>query len=116
MNELLKKGIALKALQESEAVREALLMEGFLKELGKNTGLAAYGIEEVKQAVQARAVKELLVSQKAFLENRTMLEPLMLAVEKANASVHVFMSQGQALEQLEGFGGLAALLRYKTSF
>ena len=116
LNELLKKGIALKALQESEAVREALLMEGFLKELGKNTGLAAYGIEEVKQAVQARAVKELLVSQKAFLENRTMLEPLMLAVEKANASVHVFMSQGQALEQLEGFGGLAALLRYKTSF
>ena len=116
LNELLKRGLALKALQESEAAREALLMEEFLKELGKNTGLTAYGVKEVENAVKARAVKELLVSQKAFLENRSLLEPLMLAAEKANASVHIFMSEGTALEQLEGFGGLAALLRYKMSF
>ena len=116
LNELLKRGIALKALQESEAVKEAGLVEELLKELGKNSSLAVYGIEEVEKAINARAVKELLVSQKAFLENRQALEPLMLSAEKANAKVHIFVSQSQALAQLEGFGGFAALLRYKMNF
>ena len=116
LNELLKRGLALKALQQTELAKEAGVIEEFLKELGRNSGTAVYGLEEVKNAVKARAVKELLVSQKAFLEKRELIEPLMREAEKANAAVHVFVTESQALEQLDGFGGLAALLRYRLNF
>lgn len=113
LSELLKRGVALKALQESEAAKESALMSEFLKELGKNTGLFAYGIDEVSKAIEAKAVKQLLVSQNSFFENRKLLEPLMRSCERAKAEVHVFVSKSDALQQLEGFGGFAALLKYK---
>lgn len=116
LNELLKRGVALKALQQSEAAKEASMIEEFLKELGKNSGLAIYGLDEVAAAVDSKAVSELFVSQKAFFENNAVLEPLMLKAENAKAEVHVFVSQGPALEQLEGFGGLAALLKFRLNY
>lgn len=116
LNELLKRGLALKALQKSEAAREASMIEEFLKEIGKDSGLAVYGLEEVENAVNARAAKSVLVSQKAFLENNAGLEPLMRNAENSGAEVHVFVSQGPALEQLEGFGGCAALLKFRKDY
>lgn len=114
INELLKKGIALKAIQQSEIAKESLLVEELLKELGKNFGLVAYGLKEVQGAVNAGAVLKLLVEEAFFLENREKISELLEKTEKLNGEVHIINSKHAPGQQLAGIGGIAALLRYKT--
>jgi len=45
-------------------VEERNLVQSFLRELGHNTGIATYGIEEIKRQLKAGLVKILLVSEK----------------------------------------------------
>ncbi len=60
MNELLDKAKDL--LSEQAVMGERRLMERFLKELSKN-GLATYGYDNVKKALDANAVDKLLISE-----------------------------------------------------
>lgn len=112
-NELLKKGVAVQAVEEMEIVRESKLVEKLLQEIGRE-GLAAYGFQETKQAIESGAVACLLLSEKYFLKEREKLEPLMDLTEKMKGSVHIVSSEHEAGKQLENLGGVAAILRFKV--
>jgi len=45
-------------------VEEKNIVQRFLRELGQNTGIATYGIEEIKRQLKAGLVKILLISEK----------------------------------------------------
>ncbi len=113
LNELLKGKALVKIVEESEIVSEANLIEKLMAEIGKNTGKAAYGLKEVKKAIDYGAVQELLVLDKYVGEERESVAPLLDKAEELHAKIHLFNSEHDPGKKLEGIGKIAALLRYR---
>jgi len=113
MQELIKGDALEKAVQEMQLVRETQLFEKVLAELGRNSGLAEYGLPQVKKAVEFGAVRELLVADKMLLEKRSEIEELMQKAEQMGGEVHLINSEHEAGAKLVSLGGVAALLRYR---
>ncbi|MFX1582845.1 MAG: mRNA surveillance protein pelota [Promethearchaeota archaeon] len=115
--EALNRGIVERIASEIRLTQEIRLMDELMTHLGKNTGKAAYGWEEIKRAVQFGAIETLLVLDKLFREAepgfRRELENVMRQVEKQAGSLEIFSREHQAGKQLEGLGGLAAILRFR---
>ena len=61
MQEALERGENL--LAEASIVKEKKLMERFFAELGKNTGLAMYGLKEIANALESGVVDTVLISE-----------------------------------------------------
>ncbi|MFX1474697.1 MAG: mRNA surveillance protein pelota, partial [Promethearchaeota archaeon] len=114
--EALQRGIIERVASEIRLSREIKLMDELLRHLGKETGKAAYGWDEIARAVQFGAIETLLVLDKtlreALPEKRKILENLMHQVEKQAGSIEIFSADHQAGKQLAGFGGLAGILRF----
>ncbi|MGC8572002.1 MAG: peptide chain release factor aRF-1 [Candidatus Micrarchaeia archaeon] len=147
INELIEKSKEL--LEEQEVIIERKLMERFLSEIARN-GLAVYGYENTKKALEKNAVDKLLVSEDLELDevkykcNACGAEFTVLEKNGSRQTKHScggsleILSQNDAIEELVekaddlgvetifidedsqygkelvmGFGGIAALLRYK---
>jgi len=113
MQELIKGDALEKAVQEMQLVRETQLLEKVLAELGRDSGLAEYGLAQVKKAVDFGAVRELLAADKMLLEKRREIEELMQKAEQMGGEVHLINSGHEAGAKLVSLGGVAALLRYR---
>ena len=114
--EALNRGIIERIASEIRLNREIQLMNDIMRHLGKDTGKTAYGWTEINRAVQFGAVETLLVLDKLFREaepeQRRKMETIMRQVEKQAGTVEIFSAEHQAGKQLEGLGGIAALLRF----
>ncbi|MDD1653505.1 MAG: mRNA surveillance protein pelota [Methanomicrobiales archaeon] len=88
---------------------EVGLMEELLARIAKGTP-AAYGHREVEEAVSLGAVEQLLVSDTMLRDPQ--ITRLMEQAERTRATVTVFSSEFDPGHQLEGLGGIAALLRF----
>jgi protein pelota len=62
VNEILKKGTLDKIIRDSEIVKESQVVQEFFTHLSKDDGLAVYGLDQIKDADNAGAVKILLIS------------------------------------------------------
>ncbi|MFW9898191.1 MAG: peptide chain release factor aRF-1 [Candidatus Thorarchaeota archaeon] len=51
-------------IEDVKYIREKLVMQRFMKEISNDTGLAAYGLEEVQKALNYSAVDTLILSEK----------------------------------------------------
>jgi len=112
INEVLKSGAVSQVAEGTRLEYEAQLMERFLKEL--STGeKAAYGLREVKDAVKAGAVEELLVTDRTLREHREETARLLKSAEKSGAEIAVISEAHDAGRQLQSLGGYAAILRYR---
>lgn len=114
LNELMKTNKLLKLVEESQILLENKLMEKAMEELGKQSGLVEYGLKEVKGVLDLGAVEKLLVLDKTLLENREGIEELMKKCEERRGAIHIVNSEHEAGKQLEGFGGVVAILRYRV--
>ena len=109
--EILKSG-KLDALEkELQLSQESKLIEEFMEKVSK--GLAEYGEEKIKDALNLGAVDKLIVSESFLLENRDKTEELMDLAEGVRAETHIISSKNPNEEQISGFGGIVAILRYK---
>ncbi len=115
LNELLKTGILDKIVEETQISKEAKLVEKVFEELGKDTKLIVYGIDEVKSAIAMHAVSELLVLDKVLIEKRNELEDIMKNAESGKANVNIISSDNEAGKKLESITGLAAILRFQIN-
>lgn len=120
INEVLKRDEVQKALKEERVSDELALVENVLKEISKQ-GLAAYGMDEVEQAVEAGAVKDLLVTDALIMQLREedkfdRLDDMMKQADKNKAKIHIISVEHSGGKKLEGLGGIAALLRFKLSY
>ncbi|MEM7820097.1 MAG: mRNA surveillance protein pelota [Candidatus Aenigmatarchaeota archaeon] len=109
--ELLRRGTLERLKASSRVEAESRAVENLLTEIGKD-GLAVYGVEQTKQAIEAGAVELLLVSDKKVRE----LAEVMEAAEKTRTTVMIISSQHAAGERLLGMGGIGGILRYQLKY
>ncbi|MBW2999741.1 hypothetical protein KY339_03635, partial [Candidatus Woesearchaeota archaeon] len=118
-NEIIRRPEVEFVLKHERIAKETKLVEDLLQEISKE-GPAAYGIKDVKTAVEAGAVKTLLVTDKFILESRQAnkydeIEYAMKMTDKIKGQVHIISSDHDAGKKLDGLGGVAAILRYKLA-
>lgn len=120
INEVLKRKEVQTVLRKDRIAKEINLVEELLVNIAKNN-LAAYGIDEVENAVNAGAVKILLVTDfliKKSREEKTYgrLDAIMRAVDGMKGEVHVISSDHDGGKRLNGLGGIGVVLRYKVNY
>lgn len=114
VSELMKKGVIEKIAGEAQMEREENLLEQFMMHLHKDDGLSAYGKKEVAQAVESGAVESLLVLDDSLRKDKE-IERMTEEAESKKANIIFYSSKGDSAHKLKGFGGIAALLRFRVS-
>ncbi|MBD3262820.1 peptide chain release factor 1 [Candidatus Woesearchaeota archaeon] len=110
LNELVEKSEDV--LAKEEVIREKQAMKKFLTLLNTDPKKVAYGEQEVKKAIEMKAVDTLLISEKVP-EAKT--EKLMENVEKGGGKTVIISAKIPEGEQLSGLSGFAAILRFPIS-
>ena len=110
--EVLRRGAVGRVLEDSRVAQETKLIEDLFREIAKD-GKAAYGLKEVRSAVNYGAVEHLLVLDE--LARRREMDQLMRDVSNARGKVVVFSSEFEPGDRLRSLGGVAALLRFKIT-
>ena len=106
MHELVEKSQDL--LSQVELVKEKQIVQEFLTKLATDSDKVAYGINDVKKALEYGAVDKLLLSES--LEN---IEELEDKANSMNTEVFIISIETKEGGQLRDIGGIAAILRYK---
>jgi len=97
-------------IKELEIMREKDLVNKFLKE-AVTSGLATYGINEVKGALVSGKASTLLLSES--LDDKT-IEELSALADEIDAKIEMISTETPEGEQFKiGFKGIGAFLRYK---
>ena len=110
---------AIKNIMKQERVaRETNLVDEVTREISKN-GAVAYGLDEVASAIENGNIKVLLFTDRFFNEKQIAgsseyIENLIKKAEKFGAEIHIISSEHEGGLRLDGLGGIAALLRYKS--
>jgi peptide chain release factor subunit 1 len=107
LQELLEKSGDL--LAEEEVADEKKIMQRFFHELSKDTGLAAYGPEQVMDAIRIGAVDIVLLSEELDDER---IEEFEQAATPMGSSIRLVSTETREGVQLREMGKVAALLRY----
>ncbi len=110
IREILQKGVLEEMATEGRIAQEMRLITQLLQEIGKASNMVTYGLNEVKEAAEAGAVKQLLVIDD-LLRNED-VESIMDVTENLGGKVMVISSEHEGGKQLSALGGIAALLRY----
>lgn len=107
--EALKSGMLEQILREHRLSTEITLVNELLDEIGKD-GKYAYGIDEVKKAIEFGAVQKLIVAD-SKIRDENVIE-LMKMAEDQNAEIHIISTKHEYGRILEHLGGLGAILRF----
>ncbi len=119
INEVLKRDEVKTALHEERAMQELNLVEKLLSEISKG-GLAVYGFANVCIAAECKAVSVLLVSTELIKKKQEEgtfedVNNIMKVVDRSKGAVHIISSEHDGGKQLDGLGGIAAILRFKIT-
>jgi len=109
--EIIKKGVVERIARDSRVSYESRLVEHLFAEIGKGSGLGAYGPEEVKKALDMGAVDKLLVTD-TFLRKDKGADALLEGARRTGGEGVIVSTEHDAGERLEGIGGVGAILRY----
>jgi protein pelota len=120
INEILKRPEIKEVLKQDRISKEIKLVEDLFVEISKQ-GNSAYGIKEVKQAAEAGAVKELLITDSFIKKKREEqqyeeIDNLMKTVDQMKGGLHIISSEHEGGKKLDGLGGIAAILRFRLSY
>jgi len=111
LSEILKSGLIDRIYGEARISKETQLIEKLLEEISKR-GLASYGLESVKNAMNYSAVETLLITDEFLRRNRNTVEEMMNAVENSGGTLIIISTEHDAGKQLKALGGISALLRF----
>ena len=116
-DEVLRRDDVRQALARERVAKELIVVDQVLGEIAKK-GAVTYGQKQVEGAVEAGAVRILVVTdgliKKLRDENKfAKLDQLMRQVDSEKGEVILIASDHQGGRRLDGLGGVAALLRYK---
>lgn len=115
--EILFRGVISKAVEGIKLEEETQLVESIIEHIAKDDGLAAYGPDEVKKAVQYGAVENLLITDKRLREGdesyRKAMDKIIRDTEAVRGKFHIISTEHPAGDQLQSIGGIAAVLRFR---
>jgi protein pelota len=117
LDEVMKRPELKTVLKESRQRSEKILMDELLHEIKKDH-LASYGWKQVLAAVDAGAVSKLLLTDDLIKKRREdkkyeQLDEAMKHIDTLKGEIHIISSDHDSGKQLDGLGGIAAILRYK---
>ncbi|MBI3033617.1 mRNA surveillance protein pelota [Candidatus Woesearchaeota archaeon] len=120
INEVLKRPELADALKQERVSKESRLVEELFLEISRQ-GHAAYGLKEVEHAVNAGAVRILLLTDSLIQKERQhnsfgMIEALMKTTERMKGDVFIISSENEPGQRLDGLGGIGSLLRYRLEW
>jgi len=112
--EVLRRGAVDRIMEQSRIAREAKLIDELLKEIAID-GKVAYGLSEVKMALDYGAIEILLICDELLREEREKgeIDTFLQAVEQSQGSIVVFSTAFEPGQKLLALGGIASLLRFK---
>jgi protein pelota len=119
INELIDRPEVKSALAQERFSREIILVNDILSRIAKGS-LVAYGLKECSSAVEAGAVKDLLVTdgfmqKKREEESFDAIQDLFHSAERSKGTIHIISSDHDGGRKLDGLGGIAAVLRFEIS-
>ncbi|PIN88079.1 mRNA surveillance protein pelota [Candidatus Woesearchaeota archaeon CG10_big_fil_rev_8_21_14_0_10_32_24] len=117
IDEVLKRPELKEVLKNSRTREEQLLVDELLSEINKDH-LAVYGWKEVKVAIDAGAVKILMITDEFIAKHKESgtyneVDEKMKAVDALQGKIHIISSEHEGGKKLNGLSGIAAILRYK---
>jgi protein pelota len=117
IKELIRKGEVDKLISDNVYSEQVKLVNKLLELIGKG-GKATYGLEQVREAVEARAVKDLILTddyiRKAKQEGKyAELDDLIQNAELAKAGIHIIPSNTEHGEAVNNLTGITVILRFK---
>ncbi|MFA0823241.1 MAG: mRNA surveillance protein pelota [Methanomethylovorans sp.] len=112
--EVLRRGAVDRIMEQSRIARESKLMEDLLKEIAVD-GKVAYGMSEVKMALDYGAIEVLLICDELLREEREKgeIDSFLQEVEHSQGTIVVFSTVFEPGQKLLALGGIAALLRFR---
>ncbi|MFH2020806.1 MAG: mRNA surveillance protein pelota [archaeon] len=120
INEVMKRQEVKAVLKQERFASEINMVETLLEEIAKQ-GKAEYGLKNIKHAVDAGAVLELLITD-GFIQKKRQddtfegIDRMMRQTENMNGEVHIISSEHEGGKKLDGLGGMGAILRYKINY
>ncbi len=114
IHEIMKRPETETALKNTRAKKEEEEINNLLTQISKNEKVA-YGIKEVEKALEYGAVRKILVSSKFTEENPEKTNEITEKTEKQDGRVMIISSEFEPGKQLDGLGGVGALLRFNIS-
>ncbi|AEH06189.1 mRNA surveillance protein pelota [Methanothermococcus okinawensis] len=111
LNEVLKSGIIDRIYGEARLSKETQLVNKLLEEISKR-GLAVYGFDDVKNALNYSAIETLLITDEFLRKNRKKMENIVNSVENIGGKTVIISTEHDAGKQLKGLGGIGAILRF----
>lgn len=119
VNEVLKRPEIKTALLEQRVSKEINAVDELMKAISKDN--AAYGLKAVSEAAAAGAVSVLLVTDKLIEKAKEdgsfgKIDAIMKAVDNSKGEVVIVSSSHEGGKELDGLGGIGALLRYKLKY
>jgi peptide chain release factor subunit 1 len=100
-------------MAEQEIIKEKKLFEDFFTKLAKQPEKVAYGLEDVRKALEAGAVDLLIISKK--LDRKYIAEFEALAAQMST-KIEIVTEETEEGEQFKNLGRVGALLRYQIKF
>ena len=118
INEVIRRPEVKEVLRQEKFASEMKQVDELMTEISKNEK-GEYGLDHVREAVDAGAVSKVLITDKLIRQNREEstfenLEKIMRTVEAMDGEVHIISSEHEGGKKLDGLGGIGALLRYKV--
>ena len=99
-------------MNDLQLSREVKMMDEVLQRISQD-GAVAYGLSEVRKAIEYGAVEQVLIAD-TLIHNKEIMH-LIQKAETTRATIVILSSGFEPGERLIGLGGIAALLRYRVS-
>ncbi len=117
IEELLRRDVVKGLLKELTTVEVEEVLNEFMKYLSKKPERVAYGLDDVSLAIEANAVKDLLVCEELLSsEDRDLVEDLISKAESKGAKVRIVPKESPTYMKVKGLGCLVAVLRYDLAY
>ncbi len=119
VNEVLKRPEIKTALLQQRAAKEINAVDELMKAISKDN--AAYGLKDVKEAAVSGAISVLLITDKLIEKSKAKgsfaeIDEIMRMVDNSKGEIVIVSSSHEGGKELDGLGGIGALLRYKVKY
>ncbi|MFP3064537.1 MAG: mRNA surveillance protein pelota [Sulfolobus sp.] len=115
LHEILRRDIIDQVYRDYEIAKQVKVVEKIMENLAKNTGLIAYGLNEVKRGDEYGAVDTLLITEDLLSQNREQIDQILEDVEKKRGKVLIVPKDSPVYYQVKSLTGIVALLRFKIN-
>jgi protein pelota len=118
IHETLKSKELAKLKNEVKILQETAKIEEIFAQFSHDADLILIGIEEISEASERGAVKQLLIAdvmiRGASKEKKLKIEEIITNVENSGGEITIMSTENLAGEQLVNLGSILGILRYKT--